>query len=321
MDNKAMTPTGSNEVTSIKTFSGTLNCSILKGFIVTLEEKVSKLEARNKILKNDLTNRNSIIEQLISKIDTLSNSIEKVNDKIYSLNDDKKKQEDNNTNIFTNVNQNETQINDLKSKLNEFMNNANSRLEKNEMELVKRDTPKTSLGTYADKLKFNKEDAVEIVKIAKQEQNESLRKENRIIIFGLTKSVSSDQNEIDKHNDDVVTKLFSDLKIDKSKIKSKYRLKQKNIEDKASPMIIELINKEEKVNMLKRSKLLRDLEGYDGVYINNDLTINERELLKQQIIKRNNLNENENTKDTNCTYYYGIRDFEVKKLRKKVSKL
>jgi hypothetical protein len=58
------------------------------------------------------------------------------------LNDDIKKQEDNNSNIFTNVNQSETQINDLKLKINILMNNANSRLEKNEMELVKRDTLK-----------------------------------------------------------------------------------------------------------------------------------------------------------------------------------
>jgi hypothetical protein len=48
MDNKTMTPTGSNEKTSMKTFNGNLSCATLKVFIITLEEKVSKLEAKKK---------------------------------------------------------------------------------------------------------------------------------------------------------------------------------------------------------------------------------------------------------------------------------
>lgn len=80
-----------------------------------------------------------------------------------------------------------------------------------------------------------------------------------------------------------------------------FRLKPKpsgdttTTENKSQPLVIQMTSKEGKINMLKIAKNLRKIEGYEKVYINNDLTINERIILKQLIIERNELNLREKT--------------------------
>jgi hypothetical protein len=82
--------------------------------------------------------------------------------------------------------------------------------------------------------------------------------------------------------------------MDKKIIKSFLRLKQKPndvIESsatlKSAPYVIEFVNNEEKMNILKAARNLRKMEDYTGVYINNDLNKSDRELLKEKIMERN----------------------------------
>jgi hypothetical protein len=291
-----------------------INCSHLHSLIKKLESRLNIMENNLNLIqneKNDLKKELGIKDKVIVDLTSRVNSY---------INENDAKVENFKTNY------NSQQVIDLNSKLDEHIMNTNNRLNKNEMEATIKEVSVLKTTSYSDKVKNINENAVEIIKIAKKEQNETIKKENRVIIFGISSGDSSVQEEIDIYNNNAVNKLFNDLKMDSNKIKSHFRLKQKiNIDKlapkKSTPIIVELINKDEKLKLLKKSKNLRDIVGYDGVYINNDLTTNEREIFKQLIVERNALNEKDNTKDAKCDYYYGIRDFEVKKQRKKISKL
>jgi predicted RNase H-like nuclease (RuvC/YqgF family) len=78
MEKKLMTATGSKDKNkdSITSFSGILSCVLLRNYIVKLDEKVAKLEEKNEEFKNDLINKNSIIEDLMSKMDKFAHIIE-----------------------------------------------------------------------------------------------------------------------------------------------------------------------------------------------------------------------------------------------------
>lgn len=256
-----------------------------KATIKELEEKIILLEAKyNKIIKQ-YEDRVVFLEQENDKKDKILQSLAGENDET------------------------KTRFKDVFQRIDN--------LEANNVEMGTT-TETTDKKSYADKLKG--ESTAKIIQMVKQEQNESIKKENRVIVFGLSISNSKEKEEFDKHNEDLIAKLCEDLKIKKETIKSLFRLKQKNETDtQSTPFIIEFRNNEEKMNILKQAKLLRNIEGYNGVYINNDLTKNERELLKQLIMERNRRNEEENTKNTECTYYYGIRNFEIKQIKKKVS--
>jgi hypothetical protein len=176
--------------------------------------------------------------------------------------------------------------------------------------------------TYADKVKSQ----ASLIQMVKQEQNESIKKENRVIVFGLPNSKDTEKKDIDDFNQKLVDKLLNDLKVDKKKVAQFFRLKSKptgddkSKEDNSTPLVIQMKNKDEKLNVLKIAKNLRTIDGYDKVYINNDLTSNERNLMKQLIKERDELNEKENTKDDKCNHFYGIRNFEIKKIQKKNTK-
>lgn len=220
----------------------------------------------------------------------------------------------------------DAEVQNLTHQLKEFKDATESRLgdlEANDTKM--KETQKESSNTqttqsYADKLKSDS--THKLIQMVRKEQNESIKKENRVVVFGLTQSNSTNKEEDEKHNSNVVNQLLKDLKINTNKMNSFFRLKHKNDKSeetvkKSTPIIIEFINKEEKMNTLKQAKNLRSMDGYDGVYINNDLTQNEREILREQIKLRNELNTQDNTKDTKCKYYYGIRNFEVRKINKK----
>jgi IMP dehydrogenase/GMP reductase len=311
-----MTPTGTNKdgnTTGIASYGGQLTIAVMKNFIINLEEKIIKIEEENNIFRTDLKNKDQIIENLSKQTDELTKNIEIYKHKISKIEET--------TNKSTTNGQVDTKLNEINIKIDEYITNTNKRLTKNEMELVIKDVSElkstqeeVNKETYADKIKKQ----ASIIQMVKHEQNEANKKENRVIIFGLPNSESKELTEIASHNETIVNNILKELKVNKETIKTYFRLKQKNDSDiKSTPVIIEFKTNKEKINMLKQARLLRNIEGYNGVYVNQDLTKNESEILKQKIIDRNRKNDEENTKNPECLYYYGIRNFKIMKINKK----
>jgi IMP dehydrogenase/GMP reductase len=299
--------------TGIASYGGQLTIAVMKNFIINLEEKIIKIEEENNIFRTDLKNKDQIIENLSKQTDELTKNIEIYKHKISKIEET--------TNKSTTNGQVDTKLNEINIKIDEYITNTNKRLTKNEMELVIKDVSElkstqeeVNKETYADKIKKQ----ASIIQMVKHEQNEANKKENRVIIFGLPNSESKELTEIASHNETIVNNILKELKVNKETIKTYFRLKQKNDSDiKSTPVIIEFKTNKEKINMLKQARLLRNIEGYNGVYVNQDLTKNESEILKQKIIDRNRKNDEENTKNPECLYYYGIRNFKIMKINKK----
>jgi hypothetical protein len=311
-----MTPTGTNKdgnTTGIASYGGQLTIAVMKNFIINLEEKIIKIEEENNIFRTDLKNKDQIIENLSKQTDELTKNIEIYKQKVSKIEET--------TNKSTTNGQVDTKLNEINIKIDEYITNTNKRLTKNEMELVIKDVSElkstqeeVNKESYADKIKKQ----ASIIQMVKHEQNEANKKENRVIIFGLPNSESKELTEIASHNETIVNNILKELKVNKETIKTYFRLKQKNDSDiKSTPVIIEFKTNKEKINMLKQARLLRNIEGYNGVYVNQDLTKNESEILKQKIIDRNRKNDEENTKNPECLYYYGIRNFKIMKINKK----
>jgi hypothetical protein len=68
---------------------------------------------------------------------------------------------------------------------------------------------------------------------------------------------------------------------------------------------------------VKKSKELKSIEQLKNVYINYDLTIAERDILKPLLNERNDLNIKYKTKNEDVDFYYGIRNNKVIKINKK----
>jgi hypothetical protein len=157
-------------------------------------------------------------------------------------------------------------------------------------------------GSYADVLKKTEAKIVAAVKV---DLNQAAKKEKRLIVFNLP---------ICPNEDDQINKILDKINFDKSKKTKIFRLKQKN--DKIPPLIIELIDTNAKHELAKKSKLLKTIEELKNVYFNFDLTNGERDILKQLIIERNELNQKEKTQENTTDYYYGIRNNKVVKIIK-----
>lgn len=153
-----------------------------------------------------------------------------------------------------------------------------------------------------------------------KENNEKSSKENNVMIFGLKINENSeDLQEVDK-----ILKAI-DISIN---IKKVNRFKSNNTE-KAAPIQVILNSKEEKINVLKAAKKLKEKNGLNGIFINPDYTKNEMDLIKSLNAEKKQLNEQlseeENGKrhgmhkfgkdDAESKFFWGIRDFELKRIK------
>jgi hypothetical protein len=151
-------------------------------------------------------------------------------------------------------------------------------------------------------------------------------KENNIIISGIKPSEKDDKD--DKLNDDKerVHEVLNVLSIDVNEIKSLSRLRKNDNGQSIEINQIKVVFKssEAKLSAFKNAKNLKS-SLLNNIYINQDLTFNERTILKNLISKRNSLNSkfvnqnNESVKNgidekTGKSYYWGIRNNELKKI-------
>ena len=176
--------------------------------------------------------------------------------------------------------------------------------------------------SYASLFKTNKvpnPEAVAILSAARNELNESERRKNNLIVFGVkisNKSTDKARLEDDKNNImEVVT--ATGVKIRSDTLKSVYRLKTKSSTEKPPPILIEFENTIFRDEILKNAKNLRNDKKFENIFINPDRTAVEREYTKKLLADRKIQNE-KMPETEKALYYYGIRNNAVKKIKKKL---
>ena len=149
------------------------------------------------------------------------------------------------------------------------------------------------------------------------EQKDQMRRDKSLLIMGV--EISEDSSEETKTNKvkEKVYDIFSKIQIDHNKIDSIYRFPKKTSSPYPAIIKIQLKDKIDRLEILKASKILKTSgQAYSKVYINPDLTINQRQAEIELIKQRNELNQTKNNSsntDKN-TFYWGIRSGILKKI-------
>lgn len=207
-------------------------------------------------------------------------------------------------------------INDLKKRLSELetkyadllVNNQN--LTKRVEELEKNEKNNSNgKKLFSDLFNKNKSDNEEtnIINAIRIEKKQEERKAKNVIIFGT--NYSEDVNQDKKIVDEIATSIGFEL----SNVKFVKRFKRKNNEVESTPILVELGDIEQKMEMLKLAKNLKNNENFSRVYISPDLTFAERELNKTLVAKRKDLNNNNDS--TTSGFRYGIRNYDIVKIK------
>ena len=120
----------------------------------------------------------------------------------------------------------------------------------------------------------------------------------------------------------MVNELFREISLNPDKIKRVHRFKNKdeNIKSTKSstPLLIELPDSSDKLEILKAAKQLKNSTNFESVYINPDQNESERKITKELVLERNKLNNDLKLRgELNNPFRYGIRNNEVKKIKAK----
>ena len=154
---------------------------------------------------------------------------------------------------------------------------------------------------------------VDLINVASKENNERLKKENNLIIFGLSELNNAGVAE-QKANDEIqVKKIFKEMKLENIKFEKTTRIYSKD-KNKPNPLILVLKDKAERNKLLSLAKNLKKSIDFGTVFLCQDLTETQRASLKRLIQERKRLNE-ENKQQSE--YYFGIREDKVIKIIKK----
>ena len=142
------------------------------------------------------------------------------------------------------------------------------------------------------------------------ERNDIDSREKNVLIMGV-------MNTTDELAKSKVEEIFAAINIDNNKIQSVYRFKQ-STNQKHPPIIkVCLTNKDDRLTVLKASKLLKTSTTHVKVYVNPDLTIAQRNLEKILITERKSLNTARLTSNNedDKKFYYGIRNGMIKRIQ------
>ena len=125
--------------------------------------------------------------------------------------------------------------------------------------------------------------------------------------MGIKESTGENKIESDKS---LVHDLFDKINISKQKIKSIYRFNKKNESNYPAIIKVELNDADDKNYILKASKLLKSIENYKQVYINNNLTPAQRKI-EIELIKARNTANDERSSEQKSKLYFSIRSGKV----------
>ena len=213
----------------------------------------------------------SEIQKLTDLITIQDNKILKQNSKLVNLNHQLTQE---NAELIGTVDSLKQQVVCLETRFNE--------LEKTSMNVGNITDTNTSQNgvTWADSVKKT---TLKMAKVVVNQSHARMKKENNLIIYGLP------EDEIDTETK--VKKLFSDVINEDiiSNFKRITRLKNSN-KSLPGPILLELNDKNRKIEILRSSKKLRNNKNYEKVFINNDMTKEERSHFKKLIADRTERN-------------------------------
>lgn len=133
---------------------------------------------------------------------------------------------------------------------------------------------------------------ISVLNCVNTEQAEKEYRSNKILIFGVPES---NKTTIEgKKEDDInyVKKLFRDLNILPDKVHSTFRFKKNDTnKSKIAPLVITLSDKDNRNQMLKNAKNLKNFNEYKNIYLNPFLTPAEFIIDKNLRDERKSLNE------------------------------
>ena len=114
-----------------------------------------------------------------------------------------------------------------------------------------------------------------------KEMNEMEEKRANILVFGLPEpghQVGSSPREYDSNKVDQILEKITGRKI---KFHVKVRIGAK-VDNKVRPIVVNLENPQEREEILRKASALKSESDWKNVYIKQDLTKNQRDLLKKQ---------------------------------------
>jgi hypothetical protein len=146
------------------------------------------------------------------------------------------------------------------------------------------------------------EPVIDLINAVNNENNEILKKEKNLIIFGLEGKGVDDSTQI--------SKLFDEIGADKNEIVKHFRFKSITT-NKPAPLCVILKNKIARNKILFKAKNLRSSPNFVNVFINSDQTKAQRIVFNRLKEEKNKLNSQNQNKEV----YFVIRDGKVLKIR------
>ena len=127
------------------------------------------------------------------------------------------------------------------------------------------------------------------------------------MIFGVKSVIDTDVKVKKQKEMEMVKQIFTKVG-NSSEIKFIKALKASN--DGTTPLVVNVGNKEARNVLLKTSKGLRNINGFEKIFISPDLTEAQRHELKTLIKDRNAKNE-KRTNEEKESFYFGIRGSRI----------
>jgi hypothetical protein len=138
-------------------------------------------------------------------------------------------------------------------------------------------------------------------------------KANNIVVFGLNELEQGDIKAKTAHDKMQMANILLKIgvKVNTSDIVKTVRVASNP--NKPKLLVVKFNNHELRDEVIRNAKQLKLVSELKNVYINPDLTIAERQKLKELIVVRNEKND---SLDANSEFYYGIRGGKLVKLPK-----
>ena len=158
----------------------------------------------------------------------------------------------------------ETKISALESKL--------TILEANKSPTISNQDIKDSWSN-AVKRKISTPQQMLMINTIANETKERERREKNVVIFGIKASTNSDNSIAKEENSVAIKEVFNDLGVT---CEVKIIIKLKSNGSDSPPFVVVLKQESERNEILKKARNLRNLNQYEKVFINPDLTVSER---------------------------------------------
>ena len=176
----------------------------------------------------------------------------------------------------------------------------------------------------AAKGKSNQEEAYLMARVSR-ESKEKAEKDKNILVSGINESVKATVEEQHEEDEGKIESLAGHLSLPKNSIRMVRRLRKREGDTRPALLVVSFKDSETQKTAIKNARLLRQSTDYNNVYINKDLTENERLLdkeLRKQRDKRNSELEDEDDdgfkygNHKGKQFFWGIRNSELKRIDK-----